>query len=68
MLAKRSAESASSAGSSGPVVDNIGDAYYRNMFQDALYTEDGISATAVLEGDVQAIMCNMYLVWCIKAE
>ena len=68
MLAERSVESVSSAGSSGPDVDNIGDTYYRNMFRGALYTEDGISATAVLDGDVQAIMCNMYLIWCIKAE
>ena len=49
------------------VVDKIGDTHH-NMFRGALYTEDGISATAVLDGDVQAIMCNMYLIWCIKAE
>ena len=38
------------------------------LYTGALYTDDGSSATPVLDGDVHAIMCNMYLLWCIKVE
>ena len=38
------------------------------LYPGALYTDDCSSATPVLEGDVHAIMCNMYLLWCIKVE
>ena len=38
------------------------------LYNGALYTDDGCSATPVLEGDVHATMCNMYLLWCIKVE
>ena len=38
------------------------------LYHGALYTDDGCCATPVLDGDVPAIMCNMYLLWCIKVE
>ena len=39
-------------------------AYYNG----ALYTDDGCAAVPVLQGDVHAISCNMYLMWCIRVE
>ena len=65
LLAERPVESVSSAGSSGSAIDSIG--VYHSIYHGAHYTDDGASATPVLDGDVNAIMCNMYLIWCIKA-
>ena len=44
-----------------------GDYHDNTLFNGALYADDGCSATPVLAGDVHAIMCNMYLLWCIRA-
>ena len=45
-----------------------GDFAHNPVYNGALYTDDGCAAVPVLQGDVHAISCNMYLLWCIRVE
>ena len=45
-----------------------GDFAHYPIYNGALYTDDSCAAVPVLQGDVHAILCNMYLLWCIRVE